>query len=80
MNDSLTSVALEPRTLRCSSVEYSRYSPSSRLDCGAPSRPRVDAVIHERALRSRGETYVAQFITADELAAILAAPREMCGR
>ena len=34
--------AMHPAWLRCSSVAYSRYSPSSRLAIRAPRRPRCD--------------------------------------
>src|SRR5438105_2084916 len=34
---------MHPRRLRCSSLKYSRYSPSSRLAAGAPRPSRCDA-------------------------------------
>ena len=47
---------LHPGQLRCSSVEYSRYSPSSRLAGRAPRRPRCVTVFADRSTRLRGRT------------------------
>ena len=45
---------MHPVSLRCSSVEYSRYSPSSRLARRAPQRSRATPYLRTRALAARG--------------------------
>ena len=44
--------AMHPGARRCSSVEYSRYSPSSRLDRRAPHPSRCHAPLRRRAARA----------------------------
>ena len=45
--------AIHPAARRCSSVEYSRYSPSSRLDRRASRPSRCDAGVSPRTASSR---------------------------
>ena len=41
---------MHPGWLRCSSVEYGQYAPSSRLAIRAPGRSRCDAGFHRGLL------------------------------
>src|SRR5436190_19358073 len=64
---------MHPASRRCSSVKYSRYSPSSRLSRRAPRRPRCVTVF------MKGSTKLTKPTNPILVVCVLGGLRELCG-